>query len=109
LRCTIEKLDGAVCLKVSGELDIANVAVFQTHLKEASLDDSVILDFRGLRYLDSSGIKALLSAQRNLARSGRRLVIAGPSEMVRRVFSVLDVERVIPMFATVEEALAYLR
>jgi anti-anti-sigma factor len=94
---------------VSGELDLSNVAVFQTYLKEAALDDSVILDFRDLRYLDSSAIRALLSAQRNLAPSGRRIIIVGPSPLIRRVFSVLDVERAIPVFPTIEDALAYLR
>lgn len=61
----------AVCLIVIGELDLSNVAGFRTHLREAALNDSVVLNFSALTYLDSTAINVLTNAQQHLARDPR--------------------------------------
>jgi anti-anti-sigma factor len=108
-RCTPERRDGAICLRVAGELDLASVDTFRAHLRMAA-DGShaILLDFGGLRYLDSTGINALLVAQKSLSLTGGRIALTGVSPSVRRILSVLNLETVIPVFATQEEALAHL-
>jgi stage II sporulation protein AA (anti-sigma F factor antagonist) len=85
------------------------VASFREHLAAAHDAEGLILDLRGLRYLDSSGINALFDAHRALAPSGRRIALVGLSPNIRRIPSVLDLEDLMPTFPSVEEALAYLR
>ena len=108
-RCTRQQLDGAVCLTLRGYLDIASVAQFRAHLSMAvQATGGLMLDLRDLRYLDSSGVYALLETHRVLSRASRRMALVRPSTMVRRILSVVNVEWLMPAFPTVEEALKYL-
>jgi anti-sigma B factor antagonist len=108
--CRREDLEGAVCLALTGELDLASLPTLQAHLKAVvDTDDNVIVEMSGLRYIDSSGAKALLDAHRTFARRGRRLRLAAPSPMARRILEVLGLESVLPMFDTVDAALEDLR
>jgi stage II sporulation protein AA (anti-sigma F factor antagonist) len=107
-RCIRQNLDGAVCLAVSGELDLSNIAEFRADLSAAMRGaDRVILDLHELRYLDSSGINVLLDIHRNFCRQSRRMAVAGPSAMVQRIISIVGLDQVMPVFQTVEEALSY--
>jgi anti-anti-sigma factor len=105
--CTVRHLQGAVCLVLSGELDLASVASFREHFAAANDADGLIFDLRDLRYLDSSGINALFDAHRALAPSGRRIALVDPSPNIRRVLGVLHLEDLMPAFQSVDEALAY--
>jgi anti-sigma B factor antagonist len=47
-----------------------------------------VLDLRGVRFLDSTGLRVILAADSRARRAGRRVqVIAGP-EPVHRVFRI---------------------
>jgi anti-anti-sigma factor len=110
-RCTLQQLDGSVvCLVLSGELDLASVDTFRPNLNTAALGAyGILLDFHDLRYIDSSGINALLNAHQAFAPSGRRIALVGVSPNVRRILSVLHLEDLMPAFPSVDEALVYLR
>jgi anti-anti-sigma factor len=61
-----------------------------------SIDDGdyqLILDFADVRMIDSAGIGILLSTQRRVQAAGGRLVVANPSDHVRKVFSLTGVDR----------------
>ena len=107
---TRRELGGAVCLILTGELDLASVATLQAHFKAiAQSEDHVIVDLSGLRYIDSTGAKTLLDAHRMLSRTGRRIALAAVQPMARRIIDVMGIEKAIPIFPTVEAALEYLR
>jgi anti-sigma B factor antagonist len=105
-----EDLAGAVCLTLTGELDLASVSTLQAQFKAiAQSENHVIVEMSGLRYIDSTGAKALLDAHRLLSRTGRRIVLASVQSMARRIIDVMGIEQAIPIFPTVEAALEYLR
>jgi anti-anti-sigma factor len=108
-RCTTEQLNGALCYILSGELDLASASTLRAHLSAAAHSaGSIVFDLRNLRYLDSSGINVFLDTNAAFSRSGRRMTLVGPSPVVRRILSVLELERLIPTFDSLDEALAYL-
>lgn len=110
LTCARRNLDGAVCLALSGELDLASVSELQAQFKDlARTEDDVIVDMSGLDYIDSTGAKTLLDAHRQLSRTGRRIVLAAVQAMARRIIDVMGLGKAIPIFPTVEAALEYLR
>jgi anti-anti-sigma factor len=110
LLCRREDLGGVAYLALTGELDLANLPILQAHLKSlAETDDNLVVDMSGLRYIDSSGAKALLDAHRTYARTGRELGLAAPSPMTRRILEVLGLETVLPIFPTVDAAVKSLR
>jgi anti-anti-sigma factor len=106
LLCVTERLPDAVCLSVAGDLDLAAVPAFLGSLGRASeATTNIIVDVRGLRYIDSAGINTMLDAYQRFQRAGRRIVLAAPSPMMVRILSIVNLEQVVPIFPTVEDAL----
>ena len=66
---------------------------------------TVILDFAGVPYLDSSGLGSLVTAYTTCQKAGRRVALTGVNQRVMRVFEITKVEPIFLMFATVSEAL----
>jgi anti-sigma B factor antagonist len=66
---------------------------------------TMILDFSGVPYLDSSGLGSLISACTSCVKSGRRIALTGVNARVRRVFEITKVEQVLLMFPTLSDAL----
>src|SRR5215471_9433366 len=107
---TLRPLDGAVCLSVAGDLDLAGVPSFLGYLNRASQGGvNLIVDLSRLRYIDSSGINTLLAVQKTFARAGRRIVLAAVSPRMLRVFKIVGLEQIVPVYPTVEAALASFR
>lgn len=100
------RIDGVVVLSVSGEVDLANAPSLRAHLKAAieTAENLVVVNLKDLKYIDSSGIKALLDAHGTFAPRGRSIVLAAVSPMVQRVWEILRLEQVIPVFPTVATA-----
>lgn len=101
--CHVKKMDGAVCLVLSGELDLSNATAFRADASTtARLNGGIVFDLTRLRYLDSSGINVPLDTQRRLPGENQGALI-GPSSMVRRVLGVLNIERLVSVFSTLDE------
>lgn len=110
LSCVRRPVEGAVCLSLSGEVDLGNVASLRVHLQTAAeTGDNVVVDVSGLRYLDSQGLQALLDARTACLHHGRRIVLAAPSPMVHRLLQIAGLEEIIPVFPGVDAAVSSLR
>jgi anti-sigma B factor antagonist len=86
--------DGTLEVRLVGELDLAAFDTVDEHLEQAQLNGQpdVTLDLRGLTFMDSSGIRAILRALgRAEASNGRLRLIPGPPH-VQRVFEISGVE-----------------
>ena len=81
---------GQLVLTVRGEIDLANVEALEAALLAlvARADGhQLIVDVRGLTYIDSTGIKALMRAQRRYDH-GSRIALRQPTPAVRRVLAL---------------------
>lgn len=93
-----ENVDGRVIATVAfeGDLDLPVVEAFRRAISPEGLGDvdGVVLDLTGVRFIDSSGVHALLVASQALPDSGTRskIVVASGSnvERVLRMTGVLD-------------------
>jgi anti-anti-sigma factor len=75
---------------LEGELDIATADDLSTILRAAVTEngpDPLELDFSGVSFMDSSGLRALLEAAGLLNGNGS-MVILNPSAQVRRVLDI---------------------
>jgi anti-sigma B factor antagonist len=90
LRVTTERQDDRVIIAVTGELDIASASRIEEALREAEAAGPavVLLDLRRLEFMDSTGLRTILSADARAREAGRRLVIVQGDENVKRVFEV---------------------
>lgn len=73
------------------EIDIANANLLGELIDQACVlgPDRVIVDFAGVTFCDSSGLKALVHALRKLETRGCALVVRNPSASVRRITTIL--------------------
>jgi anti-anti-sigma factor len=79
--------------RVAGEIDMSNEGALSRLLaREAADGGDITLDLSELAFIDSSGVRALLQAARNLAGRGR-LVLTGMRPAVRRMFDLMGVGR----------------
>jgi anti-sigma B factor antagonist len=89
-----EQANGVITLSLTGELDLATVSMLEEQLgRFASPGRVIIADLRRLRFIDSSGLRAMLTADQSLRQAGARLVIVSGPRQVRRVFELTGVDR----------------
>jgi anti-sigma B factor antagonist len=89
-----EDRDGLVHVALRGELDLSTVGKVQDELDriEASSPPVVVLDLSKLTFLDSTGLRCLVTADERARENGRRVVIVRGPEAVQRVFSITRLE-----------------
>jgi anti-sigma B factor antagonist len=85
IQTSVEGLQALV--RLSGELDIDGAPEVSTRLSELAAQalDTVVVDVAGLTFLDSSGLRAILSARNELQSAGATLVLEGVTGTVERV------------------------
>ena len=99
----------AAIVTLRGEHDLNSKPEVAKALSAASAYDNVVVDLSECSFLDSSVISTLLQTSNRLnERDGLlRLVIAGDGHAgVRRLFEVMDLQRVLPIHSSREVAIA---
>ena len=78
-----------VVVAPAGELDLASAALLERELRELPGDvERVVVDLRGVEFIDSTGLRLLLSVRNDAKRARRRLnVVPGPPR-VQRIFEL---------------------
>ena len=86
---TTEEADG-VRLALTGELDLATAPRVEEELEQAerARPGRIVLDLRGLTFIDSSGLRVIVAADARARAEGRRLTLVQGPEAVRRVFEI---------------------
>lgn len=84
---TIEERGPAVHLILTGELDISTASRLEDGMRRAEADkpELVVLDLQALDFMDSTGLRLLITADTRARQEGRRLAIVQGNEMVQRV------------------------
>ena len=75
---------------VGGEIDLATAASLNEKIchAEALRPSRVVLDCRGLEFIDCSGISALVEAQERADREGRLLLLTRVPSQARRLLDL---------------------
>src|SRR5215207_2730674 len=91
---TIEPLaGGAVRVALRGELDLEHAYTFDEEMRrvEDARPPCLVLDLRGLTFLDSSGLGRLLAANGRARRERRRLLLVRGGAAVQRLLAITAV------------------
>ncbi|HWP51021.1 MAG TPA: STAS domain-containing protein [Clostridia bacterium] len=87
---TIEKNKNGTELTIilNGRLDTTTAPELEAEIKSSLGDISVLkMDFTGLQYISSAGLRVLLSAQKIMNKQGK-MVVFGANETVMEVFEI---------------------
>jgi anti-anti-sigma factor len=104
---TIEQRGAAVHVLMSGELDISTATRLEDdlHRVEAEQPRLIVLDLAQLSFMDSTGLRLLITADARAREQGRRLAIVQGSEMVQRVLRLTRLDERLDIVATADAAL----
>lgn len=83
-----ETNETTVRLALVGELDIASAGRLERELQEVERDAPpvLVLDLRELMFMDSTGLRIVLSADARAREQSRRLVVVQGPDSVQRLF-----------------------
>jgi anti-sigma B factor antagonist len=84
----------SVRVEVSGELDLSSALVFEEELRrleEECEPKLLVLDLRALKFMDSTGLRLILSAHARAINHGRKLAIVEGGDAIRRIFRLTGV------------------
>jgi anti-anti-sigma factor len=84
---TVEERAGRAHIVLRGELDISTAGGLEEHLRrvEAERPELLVIDLSQLAFMDSTGLRLLISADQRAREDGRRLVLVRGNEMIQRV------------------------
>ena len=96
-----------VRLALAGEFDLSNATQVEDALKEIERErpSLLVLDLRELTFMDSTGLRVMVSADARARDDSRRLAVVQGPEPVHRVFRITGLDDHLEMVETPEAAL----
>jgi len=82
---------------IVGEIDISNCSDFKTRLYKIveETKENLVLDFKGLDYIDSAGLGILVGTYKRLKETDRKLEIVQSSENIKKLFYITKLDTLI--------------
>jgi len=94
-------------LRLDGELDLASVPTLENAMADATFDGmaEIVLDLRGLEFIDSTGLRAILLQDKRSTERGQAFALVRGSEQVQRLLDMTHVEEHLRIVSSPEETL----
>ena len=103
----VEVVQGVPVVAAPEEIDITNAEALRSALLTAANGHgTLVVDMTATRFCDSSGLHTLIAAHKRAEAEGREVLLVIPDTAVLRVFALTGMDRVIPNFTSLAEALA---
>jgi anti-sigma B factor antagonist len=108
-RFVTELVSGVPVVAAPDEIDMTNARELGLALLEAAADGpgTLVADMGRTQYCDSSGIHTLLAVHKHAQADGGELLLVGAKAAVLRVFTITGIDRLIPYFTSLEDALTH--
>lgn len=106
MQVTSELIGNVRIIAVHGELDAGNVAQFRAvALPLLASPVKLLIDLSDTRFIDSSGMGAMIACQRHAAAAGGKMKLCGMSPQVRSAFELVRLHLLLDIHASREDAL----
>ena len=102
----VSEQDGCVVVAVKGEVDLATAPALKSRLLELVSEGKteIVVDLTSTDFLDSTGLGAVVAAYKRVRAHEGHLRLVATSARVKRVFEITNLDRVVPIHTTLEEA-----
>ena len=93
-------------LTVVGEVDLGTAGSLAEEATAATSDGTanLVIDLGGVTFLDSSGLKVLVSALKRTEKAGKSMSLAAVPRVVMRVLTVTAMDKVFSIYDSVDDA-----
>jgi anti-sigma B factor antagonist len=95
--------DGALIARLNGKLSLETVSIFLQQTRGMAAE-RLVLDMSGVSFMDSAGVGALVQLFVHRKAQSKRLAVAALTSQGTAVMQVAGLMKLIPTFATVEQA-----
>ncbi len=104
----VEVVGGVPVVAAPEEIDVTNAEALRSALLKAAANGhrTLVVDMTQTQFCDSSGLHTLIAAHKRAEAEGREVLLVIPGTTVLRVFALTGMDRVIPNFTSLAEALA---
>lgn len=100
-RCTL--------VRVQGDIDVVSRARFEEALFEvADAGEPMVVDMREVTFCDSTGLNAIVAANRRAGEHGGTVSLVALPPRVQRVFRITGIDKFVPIYDTLREAIGAL-
>jgi anti-sigma B factor antagonist len=105
----VQVAGGVPVVAAPEEIDVANAARLRAALLEAAAlgNGTLVVDMSQSQFCDSAGLHVLVRAHQRAASAGGEVLLVISAAPVLRIFAVTGIDRMIPTFSTLDEALAH--
>ena len=105
------RIEQAIVLAPTGRIDMATADQFRDRLiplvtAAGESKQGVVLDFSGVDYISSAGLRVLMLAAKQAKTSGASIAVAALQPLVNEIFQISRFDKVLPCHSGVTEALA---
>jgi anti-anti-sigma factor len=96
-----------VVVSLDGELDLASVSLLESEVESAAADGpaTIVLDLRKLEFIDSTGLRTILSLDKHCTERGQTFALVRGSQQVQRLMNMTRVDEHLKIIASPEEIL----
>ena len=90
MRITETKQQGVTVVSPTGRIDSTTSPVLDSHLQALAKagDHRVVIDFSGVDYISSAGLRVILSLAKRVKEARGKLALAAMGDSVRQVFEL---------------------
>jgi anti-sigma B factor antagonist len=103
---TVHDRGSDTVIAVTGELDIYTAPALRDALLDvvAAERSEIVVDLLGVAFLDSSALGVLVGGYKRVSTMGGHLRVACPPGPLTEIFRVTGLDRVLPLYTSVEDA-----
>jgi anti-sigma B factor antagonist len=100
----VRRRNDVAIVQPHGELDLATVETLQAALDGVEKPGRLVLDLRGLTFIDSTGLHLLVALDRRAQRDGFQLTLVAPRAPADKAIQVSGLDQALP-FVAADDAL----
>lgn len=105
LNVSTHRLGDHAVVSVAGEVDLDTASQLGDHALEAlrGVSVHVVLDLTGVTFMDSTGLKVMLTVQRRAELAGGSFAVVGASRPVRKVLSLTGLDQTFALHESLDD------
>lgn len=108
MKVEFQKKAFTLIVKIQGEIDHHCAAMLKEKIErefQRSDAKNLIFDFSSVTFMDSSGIGMVIGRYKNVLSYGGKTAIANANERVSKIFQMAGMQKIIPQYESVVNAL----
>jgi anti-sigma B factor antagonist len=97
----VQRREAVAIVKPRGELDLVTVETLRAALDGIKSTERLVLDLSGLSFMDSTGLRLLMTLHRRAQQDGVQLTLVAPAAPVDRAIQLCGLDQELPFVAAV--------